>query len=492
VPAAAVLHASWKTGIAAMATAFDPIQAASIGADVMLASALQPAAIAERQASRLVRLLRRAARDSPLYRRLLQGSDPAATPLASLPVTDKRELMQRFDEWVCDPQLRLGELRAFVADPARIGEAYLGQYTVWESSGTSGESGIFVQDGHAMAVYDALETVRRSSPRPWRQWVDPMGVAERSAFVGATTGHFASHITMQRLQRLNPWTSMRSFSILDTTASLVEQLNRFAPSVLATYPTAAVLLAEQAATGALDIHLHEIWTGGESLDAAMRERLQKVFGCPVRNSYGSSEFLCSGWECSRGRLHANTDWLILEPVDAQHRPVPPGERSHTTLVTNLANHVQPLIRYDLGDRIVMNARPCACGSPFPTFDIGGRIDEPLSMNGLDGRPVTLLPMAITTVLEEEAAVFDFQLLQRDGRTLALRLGRQADSADPADPAFERCREVLRAYGRRQGLVPLRIVAEAGEPLVHGRSGKVQRVVAMPKPAAPAAAHGTQK
>jgi len=38
----------------------------------------------------------------------------------------------------------------------RIGEPYLGRYVVWESSGTGGQPGVFVQNGAAMAVYDAL------------------------------------------------------------------------------------------------------------------------------------------------------------------------------------------------------------------------------------------------------------------------------------------------------------------------------------------------
>ena len=459
-----------------MATAFDPLHAASIGADVLLAGAAPPEAIARRQAARLTLLLAHATRDSPLYRRLLRNVKPASVKLDSLPVTNKRDLMARHAEWVCDPRLKLDELRAFVAEPARIGEPYLGRYTVWESSGTSGEPAIFVQDPQAMAVYDALESVRRSPPQPWRQWFDPLRVGERSAFVGAITGHFASQISVQRVQRLNPWTSIRSFSILEPTAALVAQLNEYDPTVVATYPTAAVLLAEQAAGGALRIRPREIWTGGETLDAAMRKRLEQVFGCSVRNSYGSSEFIASGWECSHGQLHANTDWLILEPVDEQHRPVPPGERSATTLVTNLANHVQPIIRYDLGDQISLGHDRCGCGSTLPTFEIGGRIDQVLSMEGRDGRPVSLLPMALTTVIEDDAGVFDFQLLQRDGRTLALRFGQQGEAAEAA---FARCREALLAYGRHQGLAPLEIVAEAGEPLAYGRSGKVQRVVAAP-------------
>lgn len=104
--------------------------------------------------------------------------------------------MDHFDDWVTDPQLKLNELRAFTADPKRIGQPYLGKYLVWESSGTSHQSGIFVQDTQAMAVYDALESLRRSAPRPLQRWLDPPSLGERIVFVGATSGHFASATTI--------------------------------------------------------------------------------------------------------------------------------------------------------------------------------------------------------------------------------------------------------------------------------------------------------
>ena len=34
----------------------------------------------------------------------------------------------------------------------------------------------------------------------------------------------------------------------------------------------------------------------------------------------------------------------------------------TDALTNLANRVQPLIRFDIGDRIRLPQRACACGS----------------------------------------------------------------------------------------------------------------------------------
>ena len=40
--------------------------------------------------------------------------------------------------------------------------------------------------------------------------------------------------------------------------------------------------------------------------------------------------------CREGWLHVNADWVMLEPVDANYRPTPLGQISHTVLLTNLA------------------------------------------------------------------------------------------------------------------------------------------------------------
>src|SRR5512133_287421 len=459
-----------------MTTVFDPMRLGAVALDVLASGRAAPQAIAARQRSRLAHLLDAAVRGSSLYRERLQGLVPASTPLSALPVLDRAELIERFDDWVTDPQLKLAQLRAFTADATRIGEPYLDKYLVWESSGTSHLSGVFVQDARAIAVYDALEALRRSTPRPLQRWFDPLLLAERIAFVGATTGHFASMVSMQRLRQLNPFMaqSLRCFSILQSTSALLDELNAFAPTVIATYPTVAALLSDEAAQGALHFATKEIWTGGKTQSAAVRRHLEQTLGCVVRNSYGASEFMSIGWECDHGQMHANTDWLILEPVDAQGQPVPPGQVSHSTLLTNLANLVQPLIRYDMGDQITVHQERCECGSSLPVIEVQGRRDDPLLMAGQNGRRITLLPLALTTVLEEEAGVFDFQLRQQDDHTVVLRLGLQG--AD-ATAAAARCVNALEQFAMAQGLARLRVLTELGRPVPRGRSGKPQRVVA---------------
>jgi phenylacetate-coenzyme A ligase PaaK-like adenylate-forming protein len=467
--------AAWSTGgVGALGFA-----STASALDIRMASYDNAAGLLGRQKHRLAALLRAAAA-APRYRPLLRGRAAQPWRLADLPVTSKRELMKDFEASITDPEIRLESLRRFLSAPERIGEPYLGRYWVWESSGSSGEPGLYVHDEAAMAVYDVLEAGRRDSPRPWVRWFDPLFLGERFAFVGATGGHFASHVCVQRLHRVNPLVTQqwKSLSILQPLPDLVSALNSLQPTILATYPTAAAMLAEESRSGRLRLRLQEVWTGGETLGAGMRSVIEQAFGCALRNSYGASEFLPIAWECSAGRLHVNADWVILEPVDAQHRPVPPGQLSHTTLLTNLANHVQPIIRFDIGDRIVLSGPDtprCSCGSAMPVVDVQGRRDDTLMVRGRAGRPVPLLPLALTTVLEDEAGAYDFQLQQTAPDALRLCLGPQAARGERAR---ERCRQVLADFAARQGAVGLRISTRSLPVLSLGRSGKLKRIVAL--------------
>ena len=66
-------------------------------------------------------------------------------------------------------------------------------------------------------------------------------------------------------------------------------------------------------------------------------------------------------------------------MDSDRRPVPPGVLSDSALVTNLANRIQPIIRYDLGDRVMLQPQPCVCGSSFPVVAVEGRTNDLLSL-----------------------------------------------------------------------------------------------------------------
>jgi phenylacetate-CoA ligase len=141
-----------------------------------------------------------------------------------------------------------------------------------------------------------------------------------------------------------------------------------------------------------------------------------------------------------------------------------------------ANHVQPVIRYRLGDCVVLDAEPCACARALPTIRLEGRTDEILRVPRTGGREVALLPMAVATVIEETPGVRRYQVLQTAPSTLTVRL-----ETDPGVDRTDRAEVWLRVRARLAALlqaqhaagVALQLAKEG--PQANPRSGKLRHV-----------------
>lgn len=431
-------------------------------------------AVLERRRSRLRDLLNFARAHSPFYRDHYRGI-AADSPLAGYPPVAKRRLMGDFDRWVTDPAVKRSAVQDFVSNLGRIAEPFLGRYIVWTSSGTTGQPGIYLHDARALAVYDALHTGRRGCRRTALPELMPKH--ERYAGIWATGGHFAGVVSVERLRRLYPALAetTRTFSVLEPLPKLVRDLNEFQPTSLATYPTALELLAQEREFGRLHVSPINLWTGGEYLPLATQQKISAAFGVDVLNDYACSEFMHMAFGCAHGWLHVNADWVIVEPVDEEYQRVDPGKASHTALLTNLANRVQPFIRYDLGDSITENPEPCRCGNPLPAIRVEGRHDHVLAFRTASGQAAKILPLAITTAVEEDAGVYRFQLIQTAPDSLSVRLA--PPDGDDRSAAWRRVREALAAYLARQGVSDVGLALAPEAPQVDKASGKLRQVIA---------------
>ena len=417
---------------------------------------------------------------SPFYRAALHGLPERGLAPFMLPVTSKRQLMARFDDWVTDPRVTRAGVAAFLDDRGNIGRPFLDRYLVWKSSGTDGETGIFVQDPDAIATYNALMGVQlEASGVAARAALGLATQGNRAALVIATGDHFASIASWRSATGAYPWLAARSYSVLDPLPELVRALNAWQPAFLASYPTALSLLADEQSAGRLRIAPVCLWSGGECLAPHAGAAIERAFGCPLQDEYGASEALSIAFRCREGWLHVNADWVILEPVDQDYQPTPEGEPSHTVLLTNLANRIQPIIRYDLGDSVIARAAPCACGNPLPAIQVEGRRDEVLSMRAPDGTLVRLLPIALTTVVEEAADLHRFQIVQTGRAELALRVALDDRASRLA--AFAAVSRDLHHYLARNSLPNVKVSLAAGPPLPDERSGKLRAVVATHAP-----------
>ena len=425
--------------------------------------------------ARLRELVAFAREASPYYRRLYAGLPRDVSSIEALPPTTRAALMAHFDQACTDRRVRRAEVERFVADPERMGDLFLGRYQAWKSSGTAGVPGLFLQDADAMAVYEALVAAQLE-----RVPVDPLRVAAsgaRAAIVVATGDRYASITAWDYLHRIVPSSRARSFSVLAPIAELVAGLNAYRPSFLASYPSTLALLAAEQRAGRLAIAPALAWSGGETLGTAAKAAIEAAFGCGVMNEYGASECLAIAYGCAAGWLHVNSEWVIVEGVERDGSPTPPGELSHTTLVTNLANRVQPILRYDLGDRVVLAPSPCACGNPLPAIRVRGRRADALAFARDDGATVSLPSLAIETVVEQAAGGCRFQVVRAASDRLVLRLG--AADAAARSSAWRNASRALRGYLAAQRLPDVRISLGRDAPRVDPRSGKLRSVVAEP-------------
>ncbi len=448
-----------------------------IAADTWWVGRAEPATCERRQQARLNDLVAYARARSPYYRKLYRGLPMRITDPGQLPPVRKRELMEHFDEWVTDPGVTLEALQHdFLSDLSLVGSRYLDRYHVFTTSGTTGEPAILLHDADSWTVTQIVSRLRVRRVALSRRTIQSLlrhGI--RSAAFFATGGHYGGVVMVETMRRVSPLLAkrIRVFSVLRPLPDLVAELNAFKPTLMGGYPSALALLAGEQEAGRLRVRPVAATCAGENLTPSTARRIEAAFGCTLINGYGASEVPALGLQCPEGRIHVNVDWYLFEPVDKEYRPVPPGVTSHTVLVTNLANRIQPIIRYDLGDRVEVLPDACPCGSRLPSVRVEGRSGDVLPFAATDGQMVEVLPLALASVVEEVPGVRRFQAIRTGPSALTLRL--------ESLPGFDREQvrrtvdDSLHGFFLANGIGAVAIQHAADPPAENPRSGKFRQV-----------------
>jgi phenylacetate-coenzyme A ligase PaaK-like adenylate-forming protein len=294
-----------------------------------------------------------------------------------LPTTTKEELLAAFDDVVTDRRLRLDQLQQFVADPANLGRWYLGRYAVSHTSGSQGSPLLIVQDRRSLEILFATMSSRADTSgipgmrQGWRRLRQPL----RIALIALRRGFYPSGAAFEFMPEIvGRFADLRRFS--SQQPDLAAALNDFQPHAIIGYASVLDALAMQGS----DLKLHgllQIGNSSEQLTAAARARIQARFQVPILDHFGLGECLFLSDGCTTdGGSHINADWAILEVVDDEYRPVPDSQMGTRVLITNLANRVQPFIRYEVRDRVQMATTSCRCGNRLPRIErVDGRTAE---------------------------------------------------------------------------------------------------------------------
>lgn len=362
------------------------------------------------QEERLALVLHRAATRVPYYRDQWDARRRAGD----------RASWEALENW---PVLRKDELRlqpqAFVADDCNP-EAMFYEHT----SGTTGKP---------LHIWLSRETVRawfaifEARARRW------YGVSrhDRWAILG---GQLVAPVEQERPPfwvwniALNQLYLSAYHLSASNIAAYLSSMQAHAVTYLLGYPSGLYRLAQAAEEQGLAATPLKVAIGNaEPLYDHQRETISRVFGCPVRETYGMAEIAAAASDCEHGRLHLWPDTGLTEILDdAVDAPVAPGKAGRV-VSTGLLNADMPLIRYDTGDRAAWAGdQACACGRALPVLRrLEGRSDDVVVTR--DGRHIGRLD----PVFKADLPIREAQIIQEDLDHLRV-LYVPTDAYTPAD------------------------------------------------------------
>jgi phenylacetate-CoA ligase len=169
-----------------------------------------------------------------------------------------------------------------------------------------------------------------------------------------------------------------SFHLRDETIeSYIEKLFQYRPHYIDSYPSSIYTIAKYAQEHAINLKgiTVGITTSAETLFDDQRVMIEEAFGVPVIDQYGATEMCVFIGQCAQGRYHVHTDYAIVEFLREDGSQAMAGEEAEV-VCTGLINPVMPLIRYKIGDKVVVSDEQCTCGCVFPVVGkLIGRADD---------------------------------------------------------------------------------------------------------------------
>jgi phenylacetate-CoA ligase len=220
-----------------------------------------------------------------------------------------------------------------------------------------------------------------------------------------------------RVRALRDWTFRSRLLAADRMTpramdSYLDIIERTRPVQIMSHGSALAELARHAEERHRDVSklgIRVAFVTSEQLYDYQRERIARVFGCPVANGYGARDAGFVAHECPEGGMHLSAEDVIVEIVDDRDAPLMPGEPG-AIIVTNLASGDFPFVRYRTGDVATLHDRPCPCGRVLPLIrEIHGRADDLLL--GLDGCRVP--GQGIVFLLRSRPNIKAFRIVQEE-------------------------------------------------------------------------------
>ena len=190
----------------------------------------------------------------------------------------------------------------------------------------------------------------------------------------------------------------------------IDRIKSIEPQMLFGYPSVFSLIAKLALSQDIDLTqlgIKVVFVTSERLYPYQREMIEKAFGAPVANGYGSRDAGFIAHQCPSGSMHISAEDLIVEIIDNDGNVVEDGEKGEI-VTTHMATSDFPFVRYRTGDIAALDTKTCACGRGLPVLkDIEGRTtDFVVAANG-----TMMHGLALIYILRELEGIEEFKITQ---------------------------------------------------------------------------------
>lgn len=369
--------------------------------------------------------------------------DVTVDDMTQLPTMDKRDLHDNWDRVVTNPELTLAAADRHLASLATGGFSFASdQNVICATGGSTGLRSVIAMDAEGFASWGAVNAAHAMSSRPPDLSLPAVPVQAR--LTAQNPMHISGAVSAIMKGAVADLVTVSPSTPINDAVAI---LNEAQPDAILGYGSMLYLVAAEAIAGRLRINPKIAVNAGEPLLPETRLAVAEAFGIDVRNSYAATEaYLGESWRGSE-LIHLSEDTTVIELVDSENQPVPPGTRSAKMLVTNLSNRLQPLIRYEITDEVTEAVIDNESGDPskLPPGPWKGRwIHPPQGRSDdwftYDGTAVH--PHVFRSQFAAHSAVTEYQVTQTaDGADIAVVANGPFDSAALSDAVAAELRSI---------------------------------------------------
>jgi phenylacetate-CoA ligase len=186
-------------------------------------------------------------------------------------------------------------------------------------------------------------------------------------------------ITRNRFWKTDYWYNVRYYSTFhikeDFLQYYIENLMKFKPEYMIGFPSNMLEIAKYGLKNEINFPksiVKAIFPTAESITKEARETIESFFKTKIYDQYASSEGAPFIFECKLGNLHMELQSGVFEVLDTNNKPAKEGR----LILTSFTSYGTPLIRYDIGDGLILSERTCTCGNNNPLVEeILGRVND---------------------------------------------------------------------------------------------------------------------